>query len=105
MYILILRLIEKNQFGEGNSETVWSVVLLWKVQIYIFQNHEREVKNFLMIFDDEYLVSGSGKLDEKCLDGSLDTNMGVCAFQEKYTSENSLQRRRGDLYRFTVDHV
>ena len=57
------------------------------------------MSNFLALFDDEYLVTASGNLDEKSLEGSLNTELGLCLHQDKYTGDNSLQRGRGDLYK------
>ena len=71
---------------------------LWKNALVCLQN-VKGMTNFMALFDDEYLVFSSGNLDEKSLEGTLDTEVGVCLHQDKYTGDNSLQRGRGELYR------
>ena len=52
-------------------------------QSYLFQN-VRQMRNFLVLFDDEYILSGSGALDQQSLDGSYDTGIGICAHQVQH---------------------
>ncbi|KAK0588688.1 hypothetical protein LWI29_004192 [Acer saccharum] len=81
----------------SSAETNSALVSVQKFRRFMIYVHSKG-----MIVDDEYVVMGSANINQRSLDGSRDTEIGMGAYQPNYTWAEKKSHPHGQVYGYRM---